>query len=46
MDQRTEDKGQGAEVLSRLCRALDIACRVAVHNNLSTALCPLPSVAQ
>ncbi|MBI5437594.1 MAG: hypothetical protein HY936_01335 [Nitrosomonadales bacterium] len=40
----TEDRGQRTEALSRLRRELDITCRTAAHNNLSSVLCPLSSV--
>ncbi|MCR4303788.1 MAG: UDP-N-acetylmuramoyl-L-alanyl-D-glutamate--2,6-diaminopimelate ligase [Gallionella sp.] len=43
--QRTEDRGQKTEVLSRLCRVLDISCSEAAHNILSSVLCPQSSVA-
>ena len=42
--QRTEDGGQRTEVLSRLCRVLDIPCSEAALNILSPVLCLLSSV--
>ena len=41
--QRTKDRGQRTETLLRLSRALDIACRVVAHNNLSSVFCHLSS---
>lgn len=35
---------QMTEALSRLCRALEISCRAAAHNNLPSVFCPLSSV--
>ena len=37
-------RGQRTEALSRLCRILDKACRVAGHDDLSAILCLLSSV--
>ena len=42
--QRTEDGGRRTEVLSRLCRVLDIEPSEAAHNILSSVLRPLSSV--
>ena len=44
MTQKTEDRGQKTEALSRLCRILDKACRIAGHDDLSSVLCLLSSV--
>lgn len=44
MSQKTGDRGQRTEVLSQLCRALDISCSEAAHNDLSSILCLLSSV--
>ena len=44
MDQMTEDRGQKTEALSRLCRVLEKACRVAGHDDLPAVLCLLSSV--
>jgi len=41
--QRTENRGQRTEVLSRLRRVLNMMYRNAVHNNLSSVFCPLSS---
>ena len=43
MGQRTEDRRQKTEALSRLCRVLDKECRAAAHDDLSSVLCPLTS---
>ncbi len=44
MNQKTEDRGQRAEALARLCRVLENECRVARHDDLSSVLCLLSSV--
>ncbi|MBI5439319.1 MAG: hypothetical protein HY936_10325 [Nitrosomonadales bacterium] len=36
--QRTEDRGQRTEALSRLRRTLDITCRTEAHNNLPSVV--------
>ena len=38
MGQRTEDRRQKTEALSRLCRVLDKECRAAAHDDLSSVL--------
>ena len=42
--QKTEDRGQRTEALSRLRRAFDASYRIAAHNNLSFVSCLLSSV--
>ena len=42
--QGTEDGGQRTEVLSRIFRVLDMACRAAAQSNLIPDSCPLAPV--